>query len=239
MLAIDVMTPAVVTATTEATIPDLCRLMLESRISALPILDGAGQLVGIITEGDLLRRYESGTEKKRSSVAQLFVSDSQLAAEYVKAHGRKAGDIMTTDIVSVSESTPLREIADLFEKHDIKRVPVLREKRLVGMVSRANLLQALVATIEARGTEARGTEARGTGPSTDNDASIRAKLAAEFAGKPWRPSNFIVRQGIVHLWGEITSEEERAAMRVTAENIAGVKGIKDHTTYPVVWPPFG
>jgi CBS domain-containing protein len=228
MLAIDIMTPAVVTATPETTVPELCRLMLESRISALPVVDQAGAVVGMITEGDLLRRCESGTEKKRPVWAELFVSNSQLAAEYVKAHGRKAKDIMTPEVVTVAESTPLREIADLFEKHGIKRVPVLREKRLVGMVSRANLVQALVAGL-----------ATTTPAAPADDAAIRAKLVAEFADKSWRPSNVIVRNGIVHLWGEVTSEEERAAMRVTAENMPGVKGVKDHTVYPAVWPPFG
>lgn len=229
MLAIDVMTPAVVTASPETTIPELCRLMLESRISALPIVDGKGEVVGLITEGDLLRRCESGTEKKRTAWAELFVSDSTLAAEYVKSHGRKAKDIMTTDVVAVSESTPLRAIADLFEAHGIKRVPVLREKRLVGMVSRANLLQSLVASIEAKRESA----------APIDDAAIRSRIVAEFADKTWRPANVIVRHGIVHLWGEVNSEEERAAMRVAAENIAGVKGVKDHTVYPAIWPPFG
>ncbi|WP_374650873.1 CBS domain-containing protein [Dongia sp.] len=229
MLAIDVMTPAVVTASPDTSIPDLCRLMLESRISALPVVDAAGSVVGMITEGDLLRRCESGTEKKRAAWVELFVSNSQLAAEYVKSHGRKAKDIMTTEVVTVSESTSLRDIADLLEKHGIKRVPVLREKRLVGVVSRANLLQALVATMASRPEAA----------APKDDAAIRAKLVAEFADKSWRPSNVIVRHGIAHLWGEVTSEEERAAMRVAAENTPGVEGVKDHTTYPVVWPPFG
>lgn len=229
MLAIDVMTPAVVTASPEATIPELCRLMLQSRISALPIVDTKGEVVGLITEGDLLRRCESGTEKKRAAWVELFVSNSTLAAEYVKSHGRKAKDIMTTEVVTVSESTPLRAIADLFEANGIKRVPVLREKRLVGMVSRANLLQSLVASIEAKPESAAPT----------GDAAVRAKLVAEFADKAWRPANVIVRNGIAHLWGEVSSEEERAAMRITAENVAGVKGVQDHTVYPVIWPPFG
>jgi CBS domain-containing protein len=229
MLAIDVMTPAVVTASPETTIPDLCRLMLESRISALPIVDANGAVVGLITEGDLLRRCESGTEKKRSAWTELFVSNSTLAAEYVKSHGRKAKDIMTTEVVTVTESTSLRTVADLFETHGIKRVPVLREKRLVGMVSRANLLQSLVASIEAKPEPAVPAD----------DAAIRARLVAEFADKAWRPANVIVRQSIAHLWGEVNSEEERAAMRVAAENVPGVKGVKDHTVYPAVWPPFG
>ena len=232
MLAIDIMTPAVITAGPETSVAELCRLMLESRISALPIVDKQGALVGMITEGDLLRRYESGTDKKRSRWAEMFVSDATLAAEYVKSHGRTAKDLMTLDVVTVDESTPLRTIADMFESRGIKRVPVLREKRLVGMVSRANLLQALMASEQAAGGQA-------TAVAPTDDAAIRAKLVAEFADKPWRPANVIVRHGIAHLWGEITSEEERAAMRVAAENTPGVKGVKDHTVYPTVWPPFG
>ena len=227
MLAIDIMTPAVITASPDTSVAELCRLMLESRISALPIVDKQGVLVGLITEGDLLRRYESGTDKKRSRWAEMFVSDATLAAEYVKSHGRTAKDLMTPDVITVDESTSLRAIADMFESRGIKRVPVLREKRLVGMVSRANLLQALVASDQAAGA------------APADDAAIRAKLLAEFADKPWRPSNVIVRQGVAHLWGEVTSEEERAAMRVAAENTPGVKNVKDHTVYPTVWPPFG
>lgn len=227
MLAIDIMTPAVITASPETSVAELCRLMLESRISALPIVDKQGVLVGLITEGDLLRRYESGTDKRRSRWAEMFVSDATLAAEYVKSHGRTAKDLMTPDVFTVDESTSLRSIADMFEARGIKRVPVLREKRLVGMVSRANLLQALVASEQAAGA------------APADDATIRTKLLAEFADKPWRPSNVIVRQGVAHLWGEVTSEEERAAMRVAAENTPGVKKVKDHTVYPTVWPPFG
>lgn len=227
MLAIDIMTPAVITASPETSVAELCRLMLESRISALPIVDKQGVLVGLITEGDLLRRYESGTDKKRSRWAEMFVSDATLAAEYVKSHGRTAKDLMTPDVITVDESTSLRSIADMFESRGIKRVPVLREKRLVGMVSRANLLQALVASEQAAGA------------APADDAAIRAKLVAEFVDKPWRPSNVIVRHGVAHLWGEVTSEEERAAMRVAAENTPGVKSVKDHTVYPTVWPPFG
>jgi signal-transduction protein with cAMP-binding, CBS, and nucleotidyltransferase domain len=198
--------------------------MLERHISAVLILNDQGQLMGIVTEGDLLRRYESGTERKRSRWAEAFTDSSRLAAEYVKSHGRKAKDVMTRDVVAVAERTPLQKIADTFESRGIKQVAVTREERPIGIVSRANLLQALVSRASTADQ-----------PPAD-DRSIRARLLGELQKKPWRPSNLIVANGVVHYWGEVHSESEREAMRIAAENIPGVRGVEDHTQYPNVLP---
>jgi CBS domain-containing protein len=224
MLAIDVMTTQTVTASPDTPVSEIARLMLERHISAVPILDEHGKLIGIVSEGDLLRRYESGTERKRSRWAEVFKDTSRLADEYVKSHGRKAKDVMTSVMITVDESTPLHKIVDIFESRAIKRVPVMRENRLVGIVSRTNLLQALVSA------------ASGDEESLRDDRSIRARLLAELQDKAWRPSNILVTNGVVHFWGQVLSDSEREAMRIAAENIPGVRGVKDHTWYPDVLP---
>jgi CBS domain-containing protein len=220
----DVMTTEIVTASPDTAVSEIARLMLERHISAVLILDHQGQLMGIVTEGDLLRRYESGTERKRSRWAETFTDSSRLAAEYVKSHGRKAKDVMTRDVVVVAESTPLQKIADTFESRKIKQVAVTREERPIGIVSRANLLQALVSR----------TSTEDQSPA--DDRSIRVRLLSELQKKPWRPSNLIVANGVVHYWGEVHSESEREAMRIAAENIPGVRGVEDHTWFPSVLP---
>lgn len=224
MLAMDVMTTSVVTASPDTAVSEIARLMLDRHSSAVLILDDQSQLMGIVTEGDLVRRYESGTERKRSRWAEVFTDSGRLAAEYVKSHGRKAKDVMTRDVVAMAESTPLQEIADTFELRGIKQVAVTRDRRPIGIVSRANLLQALVSRAS--------TEDQ---PPAD-DRSIRARLLSELQKKPWRPSNLIVANGVVHYWGEVHSDNEREAMRIAAENIPGVRGVEDHTQYPSVLP---
>jgi CBS domain-containing protein len=224
MLAIDVMTTPVVSASPEMSVSEIARLMLKAHISAVPILDEKQHLVGIVTEGDLLRRSEIGTERKRRRWLEAFTDGGTLAAEYVKSHGRKARDVMTAEVVTVDESTSLHKIADIFESRGIKRVPVMREHRLVGIISRANLLQALASMPSPAKKVA-----------TD-DRSIREKLLTELRDKPWSLSNVIVMKGVVHFWGAVNSEEERQAMRIAAENIPGVRGVKDHSWYPELLP---
>jgi CBS domain-containing protein len=224
MLAIDVMTTSPVTATPDTPVIEIARLMLTHHCSAVLIVDAQGQLVGLVTEGDLLRRYETGTERKRSFWKEGFMGSDMLAAEYVKTHAQRAADVMTCDVVTVDESTSLQKIADLFESRSIKRVPVMREKRLVGVVSRANLLQALVCAVKPGE------------PAATDDRSIRTRLTAELQSKRWRPSNIIVANGVVHFWGEVHSENERKAMRVAAESVPGVRAIEDHTWYPAIFP---
>ena len=220
MRARDVMVRAVATTTPETTVEKVARLMINLRISGVPVLDKNGQLVGIVTEGDLLRRAETGTERRRSRWSEWFSANSRLAAEYIKSHARRVDDIMTREVVSVEESASLAEIAELMETKRIKRVPVVHNGKIVGIVSRADLLQVL-----ASGGAASANE--------DNDRQIRDRLLAELRRQEWASpaeANVIVSDGVVHFWGTVGSEEERRALRIAAENIPGVRGIEDHTT---------
>ena len=219
MRARDVMYRAVATTTPEATVEDVARLMINLRVSGVPVLDKNGQLVGIITEGDLLRRAETGTGRRRSPWSKWFSANSLMAAEYIKSHARRVEDVMTREVVSVGELASLGEIAELMETRRIKRVPVVQNGKIVGIVSRADLLQVLASG----------------GAATADDGSdrlIRERLLAELRTQEWATSaesDVVVSNGVVHFWGTVGSEEERKALRVVAENIPGVRGIEDHT----------
>ncbi len=220
MNASDIMTSPVITAGPDTPIAKIAALLLGKHISAVPIVED-GRLVGIVSEGDLLHRHEIGTDRRArvgSWWLRLF-SEDRSASQYVKSHARRARDVMTRDVVSVAPETPIAEIADLLESRGIKRVPVVRDGTLVGIVSRANLVQALaVAHREKR-----------KHPGTDD--AIRERLLMELGRQSWwRPmsSNVLVSNGVVHYWGTIDSEDERHAARVAAENIAGVHGVEDH-----------
>jgi CBS-domain-containing membrane protein len=219
MRARDVMVRAVATTTPEATVETVARLMINLRISGVPVLDRNGLLVGIVTEGDLLHRVETGTERRLSGWSEWFSANSRLAAEYIKSHARRVEDIMTREVVSVGELATLGEIAELMETKRIKRVPVVHEGKIVGIVSRADLLQVLASG---------GV----TSADEDSDRPIRERLLAALSKQEWAnstESNVVVSDGIVHFWGTVGSEEERRALRVVAENIPGVRGIEDHT----------
>jgi CBS domain-containing protein len=198
----------------------VARLMLEHRISGVPVVDRGGQIVGIITDGDLYRRAEAGSEKQRGTWIDLFTRDSRLAHEFVAAHGHTAADIMTTRIFAVTPEMPLRQIADLFEKQRIRRVPVVSDGALVGIISRANLVQAFISTTKE--------DAR----LTLSDQRIRDLVIADYKRLSWgMPSegNVIVTDGIVHLWGYVPSAVELDVLRIAAQGVPGVKGFEDHT----------
>jgi CBS domain-containing protein len=220
MNAADIMTRNVITIDPENTVADAARLMLDHRISGLPVCDAARRMVGMISEGDLIRRAEAGTERRKSWWLAALTGASSQAEHYVKAHGHRVRDVMSTTVISVDESTDLNEVVGLMERNRIKRVPVLRGDRLVGIISRANLMQVLVsvATEVAAGTP-------------DDDATLRCRVLAELEGQPWAPAagdNVVVRNGVVHLWGSVRTEVQRDAMRIAAETIAGVGKVVDH-----------
>ena len=131
MRARDVMTRAVATTTPETTVEKVSQMLINLRISGVPVLDRNGQLVGIVTEGDLLRRVETGTERQRSRWSELFSANSRLAEEYIKSHARRVEDIMTWEVVSVEELATLGEIAELMDTKRIKRVPVVHNLSLI------------------------------------------------------------------------------------------------------------
>jgi CBS domain-containing protein len=220
MRASDVMTSNVISVTPDMTVREVARIFVDNGISGAPVLDPDGHVAGMISEGDLLRRSEIGTEERpRTSWLDLW-SASHEARDYIKTHAVKVRDVMTTDVLTVKPDTSLGEVASILETRRIKRVPVTDAGRLVGIVSRANLVQALASVPDE--------------PSTDvtlSDAEIRAMLMGELAGRKWSFAgrNLVVTNGVVHLWGVFHSVEAVEAVRVAAQNIPGVKRVEDHT----------
>ena len=195
MKAADVMVTKVVTVGPDASVQDVAELLLSARISGVPVVGADGALLGIVSEGDLLRRVEAGTGRRRPWWLAIFIGKEALAAEFVKEHARKVTDVMTRHVVTASPDAQLSEIADLLERNAIKRVPIMRDGRVVGIVSRANLLQALA----RRGTPS-------TSPTPEDDAKIREAVLAQLTSEPWaRPAmvNVIVQDGTVELWGVV------------------------------------
>jgi CBS domain-containing protein len=218
MKARDVMVSPVITVGPAASVQEAAKLMLDHRVSALPVLDEQGRLVGIVSEGDLLHRAEAQTERRLSWWLRLIAADDTLAQDYIRAHARRVGDVMTREVITASPETPLDEIALLLEKNGIKRVPIVQDGRLVGIVSRANLIQAVASAPKPP-------------EIAMSDAAIREQLLAHLKAQPWAHTDFInvtVANGTVNLWGMTNSETERQAMRVAAESIPGVRAVVDN-----------
>ena len=216
MTAGDIMTRNVITVSPDTDVAEIARIMLEKRISGLPVVEN-GTAVGIVSESDLLRRPETGTEWHAPRWLELFLTRSSLAADYVRTHARSARDVMTKELVTASEDTPISEIAELMEQHRIKRLPVLgQDGRVIGIVSRVNLLRGLASAARP--------------PAETDDERIRDALLAELGHESWAsidPDNVVVEDGVVHLWGVVRSPEVRRAMVVAARNIPGVKDVVD------------
>ena len=222
MKAEDVMTRDVISIDPDATVLQAARLMLQHHISGLPVIDKDGKLVGVLSEGDFLRRRETKTERRRSRWLEFLMGPGRIAAEYSHSHGSKVSEVMTTDVQTVDEATPLEDIVELMERRRIKRVPVLCGGQVVGIVTRSNLMHAMVSL------------ARVAQPAAKDDAAIRERLLAEMQKEQWAPAamtNVVVHDGVVELWGVIIDERQREALKVAAENIPGVKAVKDH----MVW----
>jgi CBS domain-containing protein len=222
MNAEQVMTRHVVSIAPEASIWEAACLMLEKQISGLPVIDGEGNLVGILTEGDCLRRTETGTERTRPRWLELLTAPGQLADEYIHSHGRKVAEVMTRDIATVTEDTSLEQIVHLMETRRIKRVPVLRGREVVGIVSRANVLHALASLAPAQPAV------------SQDDAIIRDKVLAELEAQAWAPRHFIdvtARDGVVDLWGVVLAAKQREAAVVAAENVPGVRAVRSHLAW--------
>jgi len=218
MHARDVMVAPVITVKPSTTVKEVAELFLEQRISAAPVIDNQEKLVGLVSEGDLLHRMEAGTERNRSWWLEGFIGNDTLAAEYIKAHGRKVSDVMTRKVITASPQTPLHEVATLMEKNAIKRVPILENGQLVGIVSRANLIQA-VAT------------ARKLLDIPLSDTTIREKILSHLRKQPWAHTamlNVTVNAGVVDLWGVVESATERKAIKVAAESTLGVCAVNDN-----------
>jgi len=217
----DVMTPNVICIGADESVLKAARLMLQNRISGLPVVDKEGELVGMVTEGDFLRRGELGTQRQRPKWLEFIVGPGKLAQEYTHSSGRKVEDIMTPDPWTIGQDEALEAVVDAMERHHVKRLPVTRSGRMVGIVSRANLMHALASL--SRDVPA---------PPPGGDSAIRDKILAAIAKQDWAPRvNVIVRDGVAELHGVITDDRERAGLIVAAENVPGVKRVRDH----LVW----
>lgn len=218
MKAKDVMTAPAVSVGPTTPVPAIARLLLARHISAVPVVDGLGSVIGMVSEGDLMRRPESETEGAASWWLALLAGPEERAARYLRSHGLEARDVMTREVFTVNEEASLEEIATLLERHHIKRVPVLRDGALVGIVSRANLLHGLV----ARAPTGRASRNQRAPTRTAVLAAIRA------AELPTDYVNVVVAEGVAHLWGGVESRTEADAIRLAAERTPGVRRVEDH-----------
>lgn len=224
LTAADVMTTAVVTVRPETSIHQIAKLLCDHHISGVPVIDDEERLLGIASEGDLIGHAQLAGEQRRSWWQTFLSGPMVLAQHYTKSHGRTASDVMTKEVVTVLETTSVADTARALEQHRIKRVPVLRNGRLVGIVTRSNLLQVLATTDVSK-------------PMNVADRIIRERLNEELEDQPWAhllSKNIVVENGVVHLFGIVQSDEERHAIRLAAENQAGVKAVEDHLS---VVPP--
>jgi len=219
MRAAQVMTSDVLSISSDATVFEAAELLVGAGVSATPVVDKTGRVVGIVSEADLIRRAEIGTEPHKSWLERVFGDEAAAAKEYVALHARRVTDVMTKPVVTVQEDDTLGHVADMMAKHKVKRVPVLRGDIVVGIVSRANLLQALLS---------RDPQAAASHPS---DEQIRREVETVVGKQPWTspwPTNILVNGGVVHLWGFVASQAASDAYRVAAENVTGVRKVKNH-----------
>ncbi len=216
MRAKDVMTAPVVTAAPEMPVDEVARLLIKRNISALPVVDPEGRLTGIVSEGDLMRRPEAGTERRASWWLALLGDEDRQAIDYARSHGRHAADVMTREVVTVGEDASVGEIAALLEKHRIKRVPVVRDGKVVGIVSRSNLLQALAAWSPPA-------------QPTEDDEALRQRLVDELAraGVDTRYVNVVAHGGVLHMWGTVRTDAQRRAATIAAQ-AAHPRAIEDN-----------
>jgi CBS domain-containing protein len=218
MRAHQIMTRKVTTVKADTPILEAANLMLQQHVSGLPVIDETGKLIGIISEGDFIRRSEIGTQKAQGRWLKFLVGPGRSASEFVQEHGRKVGEIMTEDPCTATEDTSLEEVVRLMERQNVKRLPVVRGDTLVGMVTRSDLLRTVASL------------ARDIPDPTADDDHIRNRVIASIEKNEWQPVQLsvTVRDGIVHLSGIITDERFRKATVVAAENVSGVKLVHDH-----------
>jgi len=219
MRAHQIMSRPVITVTPDTTIVEAANTMLQKHISGLPVVDATGKLVGVLSEGDFVRRSEIGTQRRRSRFLRFILGPGKAASDFVREHGRKVSEIMTTEpLLTVGEETTLEEIVELMERNNIKRLPVISNDKVVGMVSRSNLLQAVASL------------AKDVPDPTADDDHIRNRVIDTMAKQDWCPFglSIVVRDGIVHVSGVITEERSRQAAIVAAESVTGVKKVHDH-----------
>jgi CBS domain-containing protein len=221
MEAQEVMTRDVVTVGPDTTVGEIAAILVRHRISAVPVLSSEGQLIGIVSQTDLAHRSETGTEKRRKWWLEVFADPDVKAREYVKSHGFRAQDVMTRFVISVPQNASLAEVAEVLDTHGIRQVPVVARGKVVGMISRADLVRKLAET-----------KATAAAASPDNSALQKA-IWDEIKAQPWLKSAFVnlaVKDGVVDLWGAVDSNEQRRALRVLVEGVSGVREVEDHVS---------
>jgi CBS domain-containing protein len=219
MRASDIMVSNVVTVRPDQTVQEVAEILLNRHISGVPVLNAAGELVGIVSEGDLMRHADAGTQHRRSWWLRLLMGREGLAYDYIKEHARKVEDVMTRDVITASPDTTVSEIAELLERNRIKRVPIVKDRKVVGIVSRANLLHALAAMRKQVATQ-----------KPVADAELRESVLARLKAEPWMRTSLInvtAHDGVVDLWGVVDSANEKHAIRVAAEITPGVRTVND------------
>jgi CBS domain-containing protein len=217
MRACQIMTSEVITVGADASVVEAIKMMIDNQVSGLPVVDPAGHLIGIISQGDFIRRAEIGTQRKRARWLAFLTGPRQAALDFSREHGRKVADIMTANPVTITEDAPLEQIVQIMESKNVKRVPVMRGDRLVGMVTRADFLPALVEL------------ARDVPGVPEGDEHIRNAVIAAIGKAAWRPCKLKVRvrDGIVNLSGLVRGDAVRRATIIAAENVPGVKQVED------------
>lgn len=219
MKATDIMSTDVVTVGPDASVQHVADLLVKHRISGMPVVDGSGRVIGLVSEGDLLRRADAGTGHERSWWLKLFLGSEGLAREYIHEHSRQVADVMSREIITAAPDTPVSELAEILEKHRIKRLPIVKDGKLVGIVSRANLLHALVSLRDA-------IPAR---PVADSE--LRDAIVARMRAEPWISTSLVnvtVASGVADLWGIVDTSAEKKALRVLVETTPGVTAVNDH-----------
>lgn len=226
MKARDVMVSPVITLKEADTVKAAAALFLERRISGAPVVDEDRRVVGVISESDLLHRVEAGTERQRSWWLRPFVGSEDLAADYVRSHATRVADVMSRHVIAAEPDTPLHEIARLMETNSIKRIPIVKNGRLAGIVSRANLIQAVAGAPTGLAV-------------TRSDEAVRTELLRRLQAERWAGSlllNATVRDGVVDLWGSVDSNSQREAARVLAESVQGVRRVVNNIALRAVLP---
>lgn len=217
MLAKDVMTTAVLTVKPDTDVGEIARILLEAHISAVPVLTSDGRLVGIVSEGDLIHRAEAQTRRRPSWWLRLLATPEEPSKQYLREFGRRARDVMSKDVIGVAPDTPLTDIAALLEKHHIKRVPVLADGKLVGIVSRANLLRGVATWQKPSGVRVEDTALRAVLLDALNEAELPMHLV-----------NVTVTAGVVEIWGVVDKQSQIEAARAAAEATVGVVRLENH-----------
>lgn len=219
MRADDIMSVDVVTVAPDTDISEIARTLIEYNVSAVPVVDSDGNVIGVVSEGDLMRREESGTERHPSWWLTFLADSDERARDYVKSHGHVAKDVMTRKVITVTEDTQIEDIAEILEKNRIKRVPVVRDHKLVGIVSRANLLHGLIARRTRKAADGDDRAIRKTILAALGETGVRTELI-----------DVVVNKGVVSLWGAVESDAQADAIRVAAESADGVQRIDNQVT---------